>query len=109
MNRSGSVGIVGVDKHVYARCMSKGESVRFQRRANRIQVLAVNRDIDILGQPGSHRIPGIDVHENRQPPDNSVGNCRCIQGCSKPLGNIEDLFHSVFEDGVGQHGFLSLF
>jgi hypothetical protein len=49
------------------------------------------------------------MHENCQPADHPVGNRRRLQSRSEPLGDIEDFFHCIFENGVGQHGFLSLF
>src|SRR5436309_11058514 len=98
MNRAADLGILCVQKHIQACNVTKCKTVWFKGRANSIQVLAVDCDIDIFGQPGGHRVPGVDVHENSQPTDNAVGNLSCLQHCSESLGNIEEFFHGVFEN-----------
>jgi hypothetical protein len=94
-----------IQKHIDACHVPVREPMRRKRGSDCVQVAAINGHIHIPGQPGGHRVQGIDVQKDREAAHNAVGNARALQRRGKSLRDIKDLFHGALEDSVGEHGF----
>ena len=96
--------MLGIQEHIDARYVTMSETMRRQRRSDCVQVMTINSYINVLGQPGGHRVQGIDVQEHGEAAHNAVGNACALKRSGESLCDIEDLLHSTLEYSVGQHG-----
>ena len=93
VNRGAGARLLRVDEHIQAGGVTISKTEFTGGFRDSLQLIPINRDIDVLGRSTAPWPAHGDLEEDGKPADNAVRNPCGIEGLMKPLDALEELVH----------------